>query len=67
METTQNNTYQVIYSDGVRVLDYIIASNLVEAKKKARERAIEKNYGTAYYKVRRCYNGGVNATKTRWH
>jgi len=64
---TQNNTYQVVYSDGVRVLDYIIASNLAEAKKIAAENAMIKNYGTAYYKVRRCYNGGVNALTTNWH
>lgn len=64
---TQNNTYEVIYSDGVRVLDYIIASNLGEAKKIAAENARIKNYGTAYYKVRRCYNGGVNALTTNWH
>ena len=62
---TQNNTYEVVYSDGVRILDYIIASNLAEAKKIASEKA--RNYGTAYYMVRRCYNGGVNALTTNWH
>jgi len=62
---TQSNTYEVVYSDGVRILDYIIASNLGEAKKIASEKA--RNYGTAYYKVRRCYNGGVNALTTNWH
>jgi len=64
---TQNNTYEVVYSDGVRILDYIIASNLSEAKKIAAENARIRNYGTAYYKVRRCYNGGVNALTTNWH
>ena len=64
---TQNNTYEVVYSDGVRVLDYIIASNLREAKRIAAENARMKNYGTAYYKIRRCYNGGVNALTTNWH
>ena len=64
---TQSNTYEVIYSDGVRVLDYIIASNLAEAKKIAAENARIRNYGTSYYKVRRCYNGGVNALTTNWH
>lgn len=64
---TQSNTYEVVYSDGVRVLDYIIASNLGEAKKIAAENARIRNYGTAYYKVRRCYNGGVNALTTNWH
>ena len=64
---TQNNTYQVVYSDGAKVLDYIIASNLAEAKKIAAENARIKNYGTAYYMVRRCYNGGVNAITNNWH
>ena len=59
----QNNTYQVLYSDGVTVLEYIMASNLKEAK----EIAKTKNYKTAYYMVRRCYNGGVNAVKNNWH
>lgn len=67
--TKQENTYQVIYSDGVRVLDYIVASNLKEAKQKAVENAKTKNYGTVYYKVARCYNGGVNGSsdETHWH
>ena len=64
---TQYNTYEVVYSDGVRVLDYIISSNLSEAKKIASENARIRDYGTAYYKVRRCYNGGVNALTTNWH
>lgn len=65
----QQNTYKVIYSDGVRVLDYIIASNLQEAKKIAAENAKTKNYGTAYYRVARCYNGGVRGSnpETHWH
>jgi hypothetical protein len=65
----QINTYKVVYSDGVRVLDYIYASNLDEAKKIAKENAKTKNYGTAYYKVARCYNGGVRGSsgKDNWH
>lgn len=65
----QENTYEVLYSDGVKVLDYIIASNLTEAKKIAAENAKVKNYGTAYYKVARCYNGGVYGSSgiTNWH
>jgi hypothetical protein len=65
--TTQDNTYQVIYSDGKTVLDYIIASNLTEAKAIAKTRS--KNYKTAYYKVARCYNGGVrgSSNQTNWH
>lgn len=65
--TTQNNTYKVVYSDGVKILDYIIASNLNEAKKIAAKNAREKNYGTAYYKVARCYSGGVNSLTQNWH
>jgi len=66
---TQENQYQVVYSDGKRILDYIFASNLKEAKKIAAENAKTKNYGTAYYKVARCYNGGVNGSSgtTHWH
>jgi hypothetical protein len=65
----QMNTYQVVYSDGVRILDYVYASNLNEAKKIAAENAKTKNYGTAYYKVARCYNGGVrgSSNQTHWH
>lgn len=67
--TKQENIYKVIYSDGVRVLDYIRASNLNEAKKIAIENAKVKNYGTAFFKVARCYNGGVNGSSgnTNWH
>jgi hypothetical protein len=67
--TEQNNTYMVLYSNGVTVLDYIYASNLNEAKKIAAENAKIKNYGTAYYKVTRCYNGGVrgSSNQTNWH
>jgi hypothetical protein len=67
--TTQANTYQVLYSDGVTVIDYIIASNLKEAKKIAKENSVKNNYSTAYYKVARCYNGGVmgSSSQTNWH
>lgn len=63
----QENTYQVLYSDGVTQIDLISASNLAEAKKLAAENA--KNYPTAYYKVARCYNGGVRGSngQTNWH
>ena len=66
---TQSNQYQVVYSDGKRILDYVFAANLKEAKKIAAENAKTKNYGTAYYKVARCYNGGVNGSSgnTYWH
>jgi len=67
--TKQENTYQVLYSDGVTQLDIIIASNLTEAKKIAAENAKTKGYPTAYYKVARCYNGGVRGSnpQTNWH
>jgi len=55
MDMTQNNTYMVISSNGITILDYIIASNLNEACKIAKS----KKYTTAYYKVKRGYNGGV--------
>ncbi len=61
----QENTYMVLYSDGVTVLDYICASNLNEAKQIAKENAKVKNYGTAYYKVARCYNGGVRGSSNQ--
>jgi hypothetical protein len=63
------NAYQVFYSDGVKVLDLIFANNLQEAKKTAAENAKIKNYGTSYYKVARCYNGGVRGSSdlTHWH
>jgi hypothetical protein len=57
MQNEQNNTYQVIASNGVTVLDYITASNLKDACKIAKGK--QKEYRTAYYKVKRCYNGGV--------
>jgi hypothetical protein len=67
--TTQTNFYDVIYSDGVRVLDTIVAANLKEAKQIAAQNAKTKNYGTAYYKVARSYSGGVRGSsgQTNWH
>jgi hypothetical protein len=69
MENGQNNIYMVVYSDGKTVLDYISASNLKEAKQIAKENAKVKRYGTAYYKVARCYNGGVrgSSNQTNFH
>lgn len=62
---TQCNFYEVVYSDGVTIIDTLCAANLKEAKQKAAEKAAE--YKTAYYMVRRCWNGGVNGLKTNWH
>jgi len=45
----------VIASNGVTVLGYITASNLQQACKIAKS----NKYTTAYYKVKRAYNGGV--------
>jgi len=55
MTTIQQNTYMVIASNGVTVLGYITASNLQQACKIAKS----NKYTTAYYKVKRAYNGGV--------
>lgn len=52
---TQQNTYKVIASNGITILDYITASNLQDACKLAKL----NKYNTAYYKVKRAYNGGV--------
>ena len=67
MKAKQENIYEVVYSDGVTILDYVTASNLNEAKQIAKENA--KKYTTAYYKVRRCYNGGVRGSSStaNWH
>lgn len=53
----QNNTYNVIYSNGKPSKIYIVASNLKDACIEAKKRISE--IGSSYYKVKRCYNGGV--------
>lgn len=53
----QNNWYNVIDSMGRPTKIYIIASNIKDACKQAKER--QKEIGSSYYKVKRCYNGGV--------
>jgi len=55
MTQTQQNTYIVIASNGITILDYIIASNLNDACKIAKS----NKYTSCYYKVKRTYNGGV--------
>ena len=53
----QSNTYNVIYSNGTPSNIYIIASNIKEACQKAK--GMQSKIGSSYYKVKRCYNGGV--------
>ncbi len=53
----QANTYNVIYSNGDPSKIYIVASNIKDACKEAKLRIRE--IGSSYYKVKRCYNGGV--------
>lgn len=53
----QQNYYNVIDSMGRPTNIYIIASNIKDACAEAKNR--QKEIGSAYYKVKRCYNGGV--------
>lgn len=57
MTTEQSNTYAVYDSMGRRTGIYIIASNIKQACAEAKLRQAE--IGSSYYKVKRCYNGGV--------
>jgi len=59
--------YDVVYSDGIRVMDSFTAANLDEAKAIAKQNA--SKYDTAYYKVRRSYNRGKRASsgQSYWH
>ena len=53
----QANTYQVFDSMGRARNIYICASNIQDARKVAKMH--EREIGSAYYKVKRSYNGGV--------
>jgi hypothetical protein len=53
---TQANLYNVIYSNGNPSKIYITASNLKEAHIEAKKIQAKIGY---YYKLKRCYNGGV--------
>lgn len=53
----QSNTYNVIDSMGRPTKIYIIASNIKDACAKAKK--IESEIGSNFYKLKRCYNGGV--------
>ena len=57
-----NFFYEVIYSDGVTVVDSFFANNLKEAKAIAAERSKTINYGTSYYSICRNYNRGIKAS-----
>lgn len=58
MTHEQNNLYMIYDSMGRRTGIYITASNIHEATKIAKIKAIE-NKLDPFYKVKRCYNGGV--------
>ena len=53
----QSNFYNVIDSMGRPTQIYIVASNIKDACIEAKKR--ESEIGSAYYKVKRCYSGGV--------
>jgi hypothetical protein len=57
----QNNTYEVFDSMGRKTHIYIIASNIKKAREEAKKRQTE--IGTCYYKIIRCYNGGVRGSQ----
>lgn len=54
---TQSNLYNVIYSNGNASKIYITASNIKEAQIEAKK--IQSQIGSFYYKLKRCYDGGV--------
>ena len=53
---TQSNLYNIINSNGKASNVYVTASNIKEAHKIVKKE--HKSFG-AYYKLVRCYNGGV--------
>lgn len=53
----QANWYVIYDSMGRRTELYVLASNIQDARREARK--IEDKIGSVYYKVQRCYNGGV--------
>jgi len=53
----QENYYNVIDSMGRPTSIYIVASNIKDAYIEAKKRQSE--IGSSYYKLKRCYNGGV--------
>jgi len=57
VKNEQQNLYRVYDSMGRATSIYIIASNINEAIKDAKLRRNE--IGSAFYKIKRCYSGGV--------
>ena len=57
VDGNQQNTYNIIYSNGMPSKLYIVASNLPDACKIAKTMINE--IGSSFYKVKRCYNGGA--------
>ena len=55
-QNKQENTYNIISSNGKPSNIYITASNINEAHKIVKTE--HKSFGTSY-KLKRCYNGGV--------
>ncbi len=51
----QSNIYNVIYSSGKASDIYVTASNIKEAYEEAKKLGIN----SSYWKLKRCYNGGV--------
>jgi hypothetical protein len=54
----QNNLYRIYDSMGRPTSIYITASNIKDACKLAKKEAADNKIGQ-FYKVKRCYNGGV--------
>jgi hypothetical protein len=53
----QTNTYRIYDSMGRKTEILILASNIKDACKEAKKR--EAEIGSSFYKVKRCYTGGV--------
>ena len=53
----QTNTYRVYDGMGRKTEILILASNIKDACKEAKKR--EAEIGSSFYKVKRCYTGGV--------
>lgn len=58
----QKNWYNVFDSMGRPTDIYIIASNINDACREAGKMQKEGKIKSSYYKVKRCYNGGVRGS-----